>query len=59
MTRPTTEALKVEIQELVKRHNDAIDVQQKAKQRIIEIQAVLKDREDGDINDTDSTDSTD
>jgi len=47
MTRPTTEALKTEIEELVETHNNAIQVQQNAKQRIIEIQAVLKDREDG------------
>jgi hypothetical protein len=44
MTRPTTEALKTEIEELVKKHNDALEVQQNAKQRIIEIQAILQDR---------------
>jgi len=47
MTRPTTEALKTEIEELVEKYNNAIQVQQDAKTRIIEIQAVLKDREDG------------
>ena len=47
MTRPTTEALKTEIEELVEKHNDALKVQQNAKTRIIEIQAVLKDRADG------------
>ena len=47
MTRPTTEALKTEIEELVEKHNDALKVQQDAKTRIIEIQAVLKDRADG------------
>ena len=57
MTRPTTEALRAEIKELVKKHNDAIDVQQNAKQRIIEIQAILKDREDGDTEVSTSTDS--
>ena len=57
MTRPTTEALRAEIQKLVKKHNDAIDVQQNAKQRIIEIQAILKDREDGDTEVSTSTDS--
>ena len=57
MTRPTTEALKAEIQELVKKHNDAIDIQQEAKTRLIEIQAILKDREDGDTQDSTSTDS--
>ena len=57
MTRPTTEALYAEIQELVKEHNDALDVQQKAKTRIIEIQAIIKDREDGDTEVSTSTDS--
>ena len=59
MTRPTTEALKTEIEELVEKHNDAIKIQQNAKQRIIEIQAVLKDRAYEDTNDSNSTDSTD
>ena len=44
-------------QELVKKNNDAIDIQQEAKTRIIEIQAILKDREDGDTQDSTSTDS--
>ena len=47
MTRPTTEALKTEIEELVEKHNNALQVQQDAKTRIIEIQAILKDRADG------------
>jgi hypothetical protein len=51
MTRPTTEALKTEIEELVKKHNDALEVQQNAKQRIIEIQAILQDRAYGDTDD--------
>ena len=57
MTRPTTEALKTEIEELVEKHNNAIQVQQDAKQRIIEIQAILQDRAYGDTNDSTSTDS--
>ena len=57
MTRPTTEALKIEIEELVEKHNNAIQVQQDAKQRIIEIQAVLKDRADGAAEDNTSTTS--
>ena len=52
MTRPTTEALKTEIEELVEKHNNALQVIQDAKQRIIEIQAVLKDRADGATNDS-------
>ena len=52
MTRPTTEALKIEIAELVETHNNAVQTQQDARQRIIEIQAVLKDREDEATEDT-------
>ena len=59
MTRPTTEALKIEIKELVEKHNNAIQVQQDAKHRIIEIQAVLKDRADGAAEDNTSTDTED
>jgi low affinity Fe/Cu permease len=58
MTRPTTEALKTEIEELVEKHNDAVKIQQDAKQRIIEIQAILQDRAYGDTNDSNSADST-
>ena len=58
MTTPTTEALKTEIEELVKKHNDALEVQQNAKQRIIEIQAILQDRAYGDTDDNNSTGST-
>ena len=58
MTRPTTEALKTEIEELVEKHNNAVKIQQDAKQRIIEIQAILQDRAYGDTNDSNSTDST-
>ena len=47
MTRPTTEALTTEFKELIEKHNNAVQIQQDAKTRIIEIQAVLKDREDG------------
>ena len=52
MTRPTTEALQTEITELVEKHNNAVKIQQVAKQRIIEIQAVLKDRAYGDTDDS-------
>ena len=59
MTRPTTEALQTELKELVEQHNNAITTQQQAKQRIVEIQAILQDRAYGDTNDSNSTDSTD
>ena len=59
MTKPSTEQLKETLQELVKQHNEAIQVQQNCKERIIATQAVIQDREDGDTNNTDSTDSND
>ena len=57
MTKPSTEQLKETLQELVKQHNEALNVQKNCKERIIAIQAVIQDREDGDTDDTDSTDS--
>ena len=56
MTRPTTEELKETLQELVIKHNEALQVQNTCKEQIIAIQAVIKDREleDGDTNDTTS-----
>ena len=59
MTKPSTEQLKATLQQLVKQHNEAIEVQRNCKERIIATQAVIQDREDGDTNDTDSTDSND
>ena len=40
-------------------HNDAVQVQQNCKEQIIGIQAVIQDREDGNTNDTNSSDSND
>ena len=57
--KPSTEELKENLQQLVKQHNEAVEVQKNCKERIIAIQAVIQDREDGDTNDTDSTDSND
>ena len=59
MTKPSTEQLKETLQQLVKQHNEAVEVQKNCKERIIATQAVIQDREDGDTNDTDSTDSND
>jgi len=59
MTKPSTEQLKETLKQLVKQHNEAIEVQRNCKERIIATQAVIQDREDGDTNDTDSTDSND
>ncbi len=59
MAKPSTEQLKETLQQLVKQHNEAIEVQNNCKQQIIGIQAVIQDREDGDTNDSNSTDSED
>ena len=59
MTKPSTEQLKETLQELVKQHNEAIQVQNQCKQQIIGIQAVIQDREDGNTNDSNSTDTED
>ena len=59
MTKPSTKQLKETLQQLIKQHNEAVEVQKNCKERIIAIQAVIQDREDGDTNDTDSTDSND
>ena len=57
MTKPSTEQLKETLQQLIKQHNEAVEVQKNCKERIIAIQAVIQDREDGDTNNTTSTDS--
>ena len=59
MTKPSTEQLKETLQQLITQHNEAIEVQNNCKQQIIGIQAVIADREDGDTNDSNSTNSTD
>ena len=59
MTKPSTEQLKETLQQLITQHNEAIEVQNNCKQQIIGIQAVIADREDGNTNDSNSTDSKD
>ncbi len=59
MTKPSTEQLKETLQELVTKHNEAIQVQNNCKEQIIAVQAVIQDRGDGNTNDTDPTDSED
>ena len=59
MTKPSTEQLKETLQQLIIQHNEAIQVQNNCKEQIIAVQAVIQDREDGDTNDTDSTNSND
>ena len=59
MTKPSTEQLKKTLQQLVIQHNEAVQVQNNCKEQIIAVQAVIQDREDGDTNDSTSTDSED
>ena len=51
--KPSTEELKENLQNLIKKHNEALDIQAQCKEAIIATQAVLKDREDGDTDNTD------
>ena len=57
--KPSTEELKTQLEQLVQAYNEAVQTQQKCKDAIIATQAVLKDREDGDTDNTDSADSED
>ena len=59
MTKPSTEQLKKTLQQLIIQHNEAIQVQNNCKEQIIAVQAVIADREDGDTNNSTSTDSED
>ena len=59
MTKPSTEQLKETLQQLVKQYNEAVQVQSQCKEQIIAVQADIQDREDGDTNDSTSTDSED
>lgn len=57
--KPSTEELKTQLQELVQTYNEAVKTQQTAKEQLIAIQAVIQDREDGNTEDSNSTDSKD
>ena len=46
MTKPTDQELQAELQEVVKKHNDAVEIQNQCKTRFTEIQAILKDRQE-------------
>ena len=59
MTRPSTEELKEQLKQLVETYNQSLDTQQQCKQAIIATQAVIKDREDGDTNNTNPAGSED
>ena len=55
--KPSTEQLKENLQKLVNQYNEAIQVQNNCKEQIIAVQAVIQDREDGNTNNSNSTDS--
>jgi len=57
--KPSTEELKKQLEQLVQTYNEAVQTQQNCKEAIIATQAVIKDREDGNTNDSNSTDSKD
>tara|TARA_R100001509_G_C4761871_1_gene180005 strand:- start:329 stop:508 length:180 start_codon:yes stop_codon:yes gene_type:complete len=59
MTKPSTEELKQTLQELVKQYNEALNVQNQCKEKIIAINAVIQDREDGNTNNSSSDYSED
>ena len=57
MTKPSTEELKKQLEQLVKAYNEAVETQQKCKDAIIATQAVIQDRESQD-GDTDTVTSS-
>jgi hypothetical protein len=59
MSKPSTEKLKETLQQLVTKHNEAIQVQNQCKEQIIAVQAVIQDREDGDTDNNSSEDPED
>ena len=44
MAKPTTEELQAELEQVVKTHNQAQNVVERCKKRVIEINAILQDR---------------
>ena len=46
MAKPTDQELQAELQEVVKRHNDAMEIQNQCKTRFTQIQAILQDRQE-------------
>jgi translation elongation factor EF-4 len=57
--KPSTEELKENLKNLINKYNEALNIQAQCKEQIIAVQAVIQDREDGNTNDSNSTDSTD
>ena len=59
MSKPSTEKLKETLQQLVTKHNEAIQIQAYCKEQIIALNAVIQDREDGDTDNNSSEDTED
>ena len=55
MAKKTTQELETELQTLIASYNEAINVQQNCKTRIIAVQAVLEDRKEEDDTDQSSS----
>ena len=57
--KPSTEELKTKLEKLIQTYNEAVQTQSNAKEAIIAVQAVIQDREDGNTEDRNSTDTED
>jgi len=57
--KPSTEELKTKLEKLIQTYNEAVQTQSNAKEAIIAVQAVIQDREDGNTEDSNSTDTED
>ena len=57
--KPSTEELKEKLQELVTKHNEALKVQNKCREQIIAVNAIIQDRTDGDTDNSSSEYSED
>ena len=55
----TTQELKTKLEELIQTYNEAVQTQQQTKEAIIATNAVIQDREDGNTDGSNSTDSED
>ena len=57
--KPSTEELKKQLEQLVQAYNEAVQTQQKCKEQIIAINAVIQDRTNGDTDNSSSEYSED
>jgi|TARA_R100000482_G_scaffold123521_1_gene73654 hypothetical protein len=47
MTKKTDQELQTELQDVVKKHNEALEIVNQCKTRAIQIQAIMEDRKSG------------